>query len=64
MPDITLCTNKTCPLRDNCKRGVEYPKSEYQSYCHFQYGYTTCYKNYPYEEYEMVTCKFQLKING
>lgn len=23
MPDITLCTNTKCPLRSNCRRGVE-----------------------------------------
>ena len=32
--DYSLCTNKTCPLRDNCKRAQAVP-SNWQSYAHF-----------------------------
>ncbi len=37
MPDITLCQNQTCPLRDNCKRGISYnDEKPNQSWAHFE----------------------------
>jgi hypothetical protein len=36
MADITLCTNQTCPLRSNCKRGAA-SAEPMQSYQHFEY---------------------------
>ena len=35
MPDITMCSNKTCPLRMKCYRFLAKP-SPRQSYSHFQ----------------------------
>lgn len=37
MPDISLCTNTTCPLRDGCLRFTATP-SERQSYTKFEYS--------------------------
>lgn len=61
MPDITLCTNKTCPLRDNCKRGQEYTdKNPNQSWAHF----SPIRKGTDYFNQEFwCVCDFQLKIN-
>lgn len=39
MADITLCTNKLCPLAGNCKRILAIP-SDWQSYALFQYRIT------------------------
>jgi len=38
MPDISLCTNKQCPLVENCKRANLIP-SRMQSYTHFVYDH-------------------------
>lgn len=35
MPDISMCANKDCPLKENCYRFTAKP-SEYQSYVEFQ----------------------------
>lgn len=35
MPDIALCTNETCPLKDNCYRYTAIPDEYRQSYCKF-----------------------------
>lgn len=35
MPDISMCANKDCPLKENCYRFTAKP-SEYQSYAEFQ----------------------------
>lgn len=40
MADITLCTNKLCPLADSCKRISAVP-SDWQSYAFFNYVVTT-----------------------
>ena len=64
MPDITLCENQTCPLRDNCKRGLLYnDEKPNQSWAYFDCTYCTRYKDYSYGKYESVYCEFQLKIN-
>ena len=36
MPDITCCTNETCPLRDKCYRAIA-EWDYYQSVARFQY---------------------------
>lgn len=35
MPDITMCSNKTCPLRPRCYRALARP-DPLQSYSYFQ----------------------------
>ena len=35
MPDITLCVNNKCPLRNKCYRYRAYP-DEWQSFCRFE----------------------------
>ena len=44
MPDITMCLNETCPLRDKCVRHEEsgtIPSSA-QSYSEFEFGESNC----------------------
>ena len=36
MPDITMCANKYCSLRDKCYRAQAVPDSYYQSYAEFK----------------------------
>jgi len=36
MPDISMCQNETCPLRDKCFRFMATP-SRYQSYSMFEW---------------------------
>ena len=36
MPDITLCVNKTCPLRQNCGRFRAKPDRYWQSFAEFK----------------------------
>jgi len=36
MPDITMCTNKTCPLHESCYRFKATPSEVYQSYQRFE----------------------------
>lgn len=35
MPDISLCSNFTCPLRNNCYRATAVPNEYMQSYATF-----------------------------
>lgn len=37
MPDISLCVNSRCPVRDKCYRYLAKPSGVNQSYCHFQH---------------------------
>lgn len=36
MPDISMCTSVTCPMKDTCYR-VQAKPSQYQSWCNFEY---------------------------
>lgn len=60
MPDITLCTNDTCEIKDNCKRAIVYNDGKpNQSYQYFEPEtkfdhLENCFFYY--------NCKFQLKI--
>ena len=36
MPDITLCANKNCPLKDKCYRFTATPDPLWQSYADFE----------------------------
>lgn len=40
MPDISMCNNATCPLRDKCYRSIATP-SRWQSFSSFEWGGTT-----------------------
>ena len=35
MPDITKCTNESCPLKESCYRWTSNPTEHVQSYCEF-----------------------------
>lgn len=37
MPDITICTNTTCPLRASCYRSTAKPNELWQSVAKFEY---------------------------
>lgn len=36
MPDITMCANKNCPLKDKCYRFTATPDPLWQSYADFK----------------------------
>lgn len=36
MPDITMCENKECPLKDKCFRYTATPSEHIQSYSYFK----------------------------
>jgi len=36
MPDISMCVNKDCPLKDSCYRFTAIPDEIMQSYSEFQ----------------------------
>lgn len=38
MPEVTMCINKKCPLKDKCFRFTATPKPYWQSYADFGYG--------------------------
>jgi len=42
MPDMTLCDNKDCPLKDSCYRSLAEPDKKYQSYASFEYEKNRC----------------------
>jgi hypothetical protein len=35
MPDLTLCLNVDCPLKEICERAKDFGPSPYQSYSYF-----------------------------
>lgn len=37
MPDITMCTNDECPLRESCYRYMAKPSEYMQSYAVFEW---------------------------
>lgn len=41
MPDITMCLNQDCPLRDRCYRAQAEP-SYWQSYARFEHDGNIC----------------------
>lgn len=62
MSNITFCENKTCPMRENCKRSKYLENTPAEYFATFQYGYGTHYKNYPYGEYDVVSCPDQILV--
>lgn len=42
MADITICENKTCPLRAICYRATAKPDPYWQSFCKFEYKDGKC----------------------
>lgn len=38
MPDITMCSTKTCKSKDTCHRYKVKPDEIWQSYCDFSHG--------------------------
>ncbi len=40
MPNITMCKNIKCPLRDNCERYTAKPNEHRQSYGSFEFQQT------------------------
>lgn len=37
MPDISLCLNKDCPIKEQCYRFTAIPSNYHQSYTLFEY---------------------------
>ena len=56
MPDISMCLNKECPLKDNCYRYVAKPSEFRQSYSEFKYNNGCDYY------WEFVECKSNVCI--
>ena len=42
MADITMCENKTCPLRNKCYRATAKPDPYWQSFCVYKYKDGKC----------------------
>ncbi len=58
MPDITMCANKYCPLRDHCYRAQAKPCDYWQSWAEFQFerfddGRVKCSMYRPHGEPEL-----------
>lgn len=47
MADITMCNNKTCPLRSSCYRFKAAASKHGQSYAIFIYGAAGCIDYWP-----------------
>ena len=39
MPDISMCSNKTCPLKETCYRSTAIPNPYGQTYASFTWSY-------------------------
>jgi hypothetical protein len=39
MPDISMCSNKDCPLANRCYRSIAIPNPNWQSYAEFDQVY-------------------------
>jgi len=56
MPDISMCLNDKCPLKDNCYRFKAKP-NDYQTYSSFKYEWNSesndweCSHYWPVESY-------------
>lgn len=46
MPDITMCSNETCPIKEKCYRHIAEP-SYYQSWAVFDYRNDKCDDYWP-----------------
>lgn len=55
MPDITMCTNISCPLRDRCYRFMAEPKEFMQSVCRFEPVI---------DEHQEASCEMFIKMEG
>ena len=54
MPDISLCVNEKCPLKNKCGRFLAKPSMYAQTYADFKYEDGNCdafwsLKTFPYE---------------
>lgn len=62
MPDISMCENKDCPLRNDCYRFIAEPNPYRQAYARFKFavvdGKPTC------DNYWPVTTDKLDEING
>ena len=55
MPDMTLCSNETCPLRESCYRFTATPDKLWQSYSCFEpYGDGHCLMFIPADAYSVM----------
>ena len=52
MPDISLCRNTNCPLRNNCYRFTAKPDEFRQAYGSFTYDYETKSCDHYWARYE------------
>ena len=39
MPDITMCNNEVCPIKDTCYRHTATPDEFWQSWSYFEYDW-------------------------
>ena len=46
MPDISMCNNQNCPLKDKCYRFTATPNPRWQAYSGFMYDEQTNECNY------------------
>lgn len=60
MPDISLCVNKKCPLRNKCGRFLAKP-SYTQTYSDFKYKNGNCYAFWPLETFPYVIRNFSIQ---
>jgi hypothetical protein len=43
MPDISMCQNKECNMKESCYRYTAKPSEQWQSYSEFVYERDSCY---------------------
>lgn len=57
MPDISMCQNDSCPLKEKCYRFMAIPDDVWQSYTEFKYELDNCDYFYPLEKGHMIRYK-------
>jgi hypothetical protein len=58
MPDISMCDNKSCPLKENCYRFKAVPNPNRQSYMEFKHKDGKCLDFYQVQKgHRIITIK-------
>ena len=52
MADITMCSNNSCKLKNDCYRSSCMPSGYYQSFSKFE----------PYQDENKLRCDYQIKL--
>lgn len=55
MPDITMCQNDACPIKETCWRSTAVPTPERQTYANFQFSV---------DDQGQITCEYHWKNQG